>query len=734
MSATESSNTDLKDLAGQIDAFAFDNFSKNAFRVMGLTGSANQKDVANNASSLKRANKLHKERDYDWDLKWFGTIARSDFDIQNALSRLSDPQQRLVERLFWFIEPKTIGDSVSETVKKWRQDQSWITQHDLAVLTTIRAATVDPNFEKLKLWSFPLKIWISLKTQDEFWSALQDLDKKGGFEPLVSDEEVNSLRDKYLDRIFTPFLQSIESQSLSGNVEKAKRIYSLLQSEFIPVAIKASFDDRLFGALERQIDLTAQELEEVFKQEAAKAISLLAAFKRCSDMWHHRLLQPYVGYSDFLSSDSSVGLRIRLTLAESLLSLARRFADEDCSSALLNYLKDRQYFAKGTIVENEFQDRITELQDLQNYVTDRDDAYLLYDKNMAYTVSLATNSYVAPCLCSCCLEPTQDKFAVSYEKTVNYGVFKQTNSLTMNMPICKICNDHCSNHDWIRFVIWALTIVCALFFLILFNFSISLESCIFLLVASIFGYWVWSLVFQVNQLHNHCSREWPVKLDSMAKITFFNPIYAERFAEANGATVSANPARKATRERFLFVGKGRNSAILSSTVICCILSPFVKAFFKGYQYSEPASSSSGYSNVQPQLTPAHLNDGSAGADSSDASAQSNNSIDRVAIKQQIESIRERAVNLETQMQSVGTFIKSEKAWLNRLLPVIKRYESAGGPDTHDEEDEYKQALSDYNSHVRKINSMVDKQRVLINQGNELQAQEHALVEQYNRGL
>lgn len=734
MIATEASNTNLNDLAESIDAFAFDNFSKNAFRVMGLTGSANQKDVANNASSLKRANKLKKEREYDWDLKWFGAIARSDFDIQNALSRLSDPQQRLVERLFWFIDPKTTVDSVSETVKIWRQDQSWITQHDLAVLTTIRAATVDPNFEKLKLWAFPLKLWISLKSQDDFWLAFQDLDKSGGFEPLVLEEEVDSLRGKYLDQIFTPFLQSIESQILSGNVEKAKRIFSLLQSEFIPIAVKASFENKLFGALERQIDLTAQELEEVFKQEAMNAVSLLPAFKRCTDMWYKRLLQPFLGYSDFLSSNSAVGLRIKLTLAESMLSLARRFADEDCSSALLIFLKDRQHFSEGTIVENEFQDRITELQDLQNYVTDRDDAYLLYDKNMAYTVNLVSNSYVAPCLCSCCLEPTEDKFAVSYEKTVNYGVFKQTKSLTMNMPICKICNDHCSNHDWIRFVIWILTVLFALFFLYLFNFSISLESCIFLLMASIFGYWVWCLVFQVNQLHNHCSREWPIKLDSISKITFFNPIYAERFAEANGTTVSANPARKATRGRFLFIGKGRNSAILSSTMICCILSPFVIALFKGRHNSDQALSSSRYSNLQLQPTSAHLRGRSAGADNSDAPAQSNNSIDRVAIKQQIESIREQAVNLETQMQSVGVIIKSEKAQLNRFLPVIMRYESAGGPDTHDEEDEYKKALSDYNSHVRKINLLVEKQRVLINRGNKLQAEEHALVEQYNRGL
>lgn len=62
---------------------AFDVYTKNAYRILGLCGAASCNEVAEAASALRRANKIGKTKDSLWDLDWLGHVSRTNGDIQN---------------------------------------------------------------------------------------------------------------------------------------------------------------------------------------------------------------------------------------------------------------------------------------------------------------------------------------------------------------------------------------------------------------------------------------------------------------------------------------------------------------------------------------------------------------------------------------------------------------------------------------------------------------------------
>src|SRR4028119_216755 len=86
----------------------------NAFRLLGLSAQATQKEIYASASSLRRAVKLGVEPpSAPHQIACLGALQHTENSVRDALSRLADPAQRIYERLFWFFAPQHVAAELS---------------------------------------------------------------------------------------------------------------------------------------------------------------------------------------------------------------------------------------------------------------------------------------------------------------------------------------------------------------------------------------------------------------------------------------------------------------------------------------------------------------------------------------------------------------------------------------------------------------------------------------------
>lgn len=96
---------------------------RNAFRILGLASLSSKVAVNGALGAAKRKAKLGVPLATPWDMPWLGDLPRSDAEIQYALSRLSNPSDRIVERFFWpavarvALPTKSIGPLSSKTFR-----------------------------------------------------------------------------------------------------------------------------------------------------------------------------------------------------------------------------------------------------------------------------------------------------------------------------------------------------------------------------------------------------------------------------------------------------------------------------------------------------------------------------------------------------------------------------------------------------------------------------------------
>ena len=78
------------------------NIAQNAFRTLGLCARASQAQIDQAARQMRIWPDATDIPPTPWDLPWLGSLSRDKKAIENALSRLNDPQTRIEERLMWF--------------------------------------------------------------------------------------------------------------------------------------------------------------------------------------------------------------------------------------------------------------------------------------------------------------------------------------------------------------------------------------------------------------------------------------------------------------------------------------------------------------------------------------------------------------------------------------------------------------------------------------------------------
>src|ERR1700722_19154708 len=82
--------------------FVPDYLQSNSYRVLRALANSTNSAIHKASASLKRAAKLGLVGTTEADMPVLGEISRTETDIQTAIGRISNPLQRLKDRLFWF--------------------------------------------------------------------------------------------------------------------------------------------------------------------------------------------------------------------------------------------------------------------------------------------------------------------------------------------------------------------------------------------------------------------------------------------------------------------------------------------------------------------------------------------------------------------------------------------------------------------------------------------------------
>ncbi len=172
-----------------MDTVTLDTFRRNAFRILGLPAAATQEQI----DAAARLMRLHSAGDAPStpnDALWLGPVRRLPPDVDYAVMRLTDPESRTAERVWWFWNqpPATNGPTVPpvspSAVAKVRH------RHDEALTGLCRLLTISAGTGSLERWRELLAEFRRIGASDAYLQWLLAVENAGEFEKRASPEEV----------------------------------------------------------------------------------------------------------------------------------------------------------------------------------------------------------------------------------------------------------------------------------------------------------------------------------------------------------------------------------------------------------------------------------------------------------------------------------------------------------------------------------------------------------------
>lgn len=242
----------------------------NAYRLLGLSCHATQKEIYAAASSIRRAIKLGVEQKPAHQMAWFGSCERTETSVRDALSRLADPSQRIYERLFWFFEPQLIATepglhALRESAARLSSVPQPSTGHDIALLSLAVLLQVDPRLDFAEEWQRTYALWKELIEAKEFWSLLVAADLKGDFEQVTTFGEVRNLRARAWRLVTAPVAEIAKDGILREDHSLTRRALNIIRRSDLPPALAAEYENEILAPVEDKFDLLFAEAFSLYR-------------------------------------------------------------------------------------------------------------------------------------------------------------------------------------------------------------------------------------------------------------------------------------------------------------------------------------------------------------------------------------------------------------------------------------------------------------------------------------
>jgi rhodanese-related sulfurtransferase len=244
--------------------------AENAYRLLGLSCHATQKEIYAAASSIRRALKLGVEQRSAPPLAWLGSCERTETSVRDALSRLVEPSQRIYERLFWFFDLQATTtelnrESLEESVARLRVTPQPSTGHDIALLSLAVLLQLDPHLSLTDEWQRTYALWKELIEAKEFWSLLVAADLKGDFEQVTTFGEVKNLRLRAWRLVTAPVTEIAKDGILREDHPLARRALNIIRRSNLPPTLADEYENEILAPVEDKFEALFAEAFRMYR-------------------------------------------------------------------------------------------------------------------------------------------------------------------------------------------------------------------------------------------------------------------------------------------------------------------------------------------------------------------------------------------------------------------------------------------------------------------------------------
>jgi rhodanese-related sulfurtransferase len=308
----------------------------NAFRALGLSCHASQKEIYAAASSIRRAIKLGVERARDArHFAWLGSPDRTENGVRDALSRLADPTQRIYERFFWFFDPQEAATAaelsfatLEGSIARLRASAKPSAPHDIALLSLAALLELDPLLLLADDWRRTYALWKEVIETKDFWSLLMASDLKGDFEQVTTFGEIKSLRARAWRLVTSPVAEIAKDGILRDDQELSRRALDTLRLESLPPALAHEYENEILGPVEDKFDALFAEAFRVYRYEVKTDQTLAerrATCQRALEKFDAQVKPALKNIFELAGVESLVTRRVFQTAADGLDELAEGF-------------------------------------------------------------------------------------------------------------------------------------------------------------------------------------------------------------------------------------------------------------------------------------------------------------------------------------------------------------------------------------------------------------------------
>lgn len=170
----------------------------NAYHVLGLDTSSNQKEIAKRSKEILTRLKIDDVPEYDIDINFIDDF-RTESSVKKAVTNLSAPKNQLKEYFFWIQVADAVDEEAvslfqegkyGEAAKIWKDNskkdtvKSLLYKKNLAILVTILLYKSNDK----ELLKKSVSLWSELVNSNKFWNAFNKIYKL--HDELGSDDDV----------------------------------------------------------------------------------------------------------------------------------------------------------------------------------------------------------------------------------------------------------------------------------------------------------------------------------------------------------------------------------------------------------------------------------------------------------------------------------------------------------------------------------------------------------------
>lgn len=262
---------------------------KNAYHVLGLDTSANQRDVQKRAKEIIKMLQIDDMPEYDLDLGVFEGF-RTEDEIKESIQKLTSPKKQIKDYFFWFNISDEIDEQALGIIQKkdpagaihvWEHHslddstKSMFHKKNLAILYCVLLFK-ENNQQYL---TASLKIWKELIESEKFWSAFIKIyklnDELNTSQEIISDFRKNS--SSYLSDLYTELSHAHKDDKY---ISEFTKFFNVRGEKTEKVVLNPIFHD-INIAVEKLEAMKVSEDGEMDKEEAAEIKQHITTIQEC---------------------------------------------------------------------------------------------------------------------------------------------------------------------------------------------------------------------------------------------------------------------------------------------------------------------------------------------------------------------------------------------------------------------------------------------------------------------